>query len=478
MVALTSFFSTIAVAALASVPSLAMYSRGSAVKQLDTSNFDRILARTSQPTFVKFYAPWCGHCKNLEPEYERAAKRSQGIAKFYAVNCDEDKNRGLCAQFNVQGFPTLKVFTEKRTKRGKRRSVDYQGERKTAAMVKFVRSMLPNLSKKVASDGLDQFVSKGSLPKAVLLSERTKTGELWKGVSARFDSKVAFAQVSNPSQSVRERLGITQLPAIAVFPSPADPNAFELYSGDLKYLPLAQYISDLASGKIKVQAGSDASEDSKAEPEVEAESNDTATKSPAEHTVEEIATQADLMRLCIDQTASSIVPVLCIIGVVPLEPEFEESRVEHQQALSELQAVLRDQPLRGPSTPDADKPASKNDDDYDDDDDADANANADNATKALAPFRASWVNALGEAGKQIRTMFSLSDDLPSAVIINARRSAAAPYRGAFTKDGILQWANECYRGQHMRRFQFELDISGTAAQSKESEQESPAHDEL
>ncbi|KAI8324820.1 thioredoxin-domain-containing protein, partial [Martensiomyces pterosporus] len=169
-----------------------MYEKGSTVKPLSASNFDRILAKTSQPTFVKFYAPWCGHCQSLEPEYERAAKRTLGIAKFYAVNCDEDKNKPLCARYNVQGFPTLKVFTEKRTKRGTRRSVDYQGERKSSAMVKFARSLLPNLSRKLASDELDGFVASTELPKAVLLTDKKTTAELWKGVSAHFDRRVEF----------------------------------------------------------------------------------------------------------------------------------------------------------------------------------------------------------------------------------------------------------------------------------------------
>ncbi|PIA14434.1 hypothetical protein COEREDRAFT_36432, partial [Coemansia reversa NRRL 1564] len=128
----------------------------------------------------------------LEPEYERAAKRTRGIAQFYAVDCDDDKNKALCARFNVEGFPTLKVLTEKRTKRGSRRQIDYQGERKGSAMAKFARSMLPNLSKKLSSDGLDAFVAAGQLPSAVLLTTRTKASDLWRGVAARLDRQVQF----------------------------------------------------------------------------------------------------------------------------------------------------------------------------------------------------------------------------------------------------------------------------------------------
>ncbi|KAJ2179291.1 hypothetical protein EV181_005949, partial [Coemansia sp. RSA 532] len=201
-----------------------MFDGDSAVRQLTPTNFDLVLERTSQPTFVKFYAPWCGHCQTLEPEYERAATRTHGVAKFYAVNCDVESNRGLCARYNVQGFPTLKVFTEKRTKRGSRRAVDYQGARKASAMAKYARSMLPSLSTKLSADGLDTFVTGTQLPKAVLLTERSKPGDLWRGVAAHFDRKVQLAHIVNPDSATLERLGVDKLPAIVVFPEHTDPS--------------------------------------------------------------------------------------------------------------------------------------------------------------------------------------------------------------------------------------------------------------
>ncbi|KAJ2741140.1 hypothetical protein GGI20_005396 [Coemansia sp. BCRC 34301] len=229
---------------------LGMYDKGSAVKKLHTGNFDRVLGKTSQPAFVKFLAPWCGYCKSLVPEYEKAAKRAQGsgIGKFYAVDCDNDKNRGLCARFNVQGFPTLKVFTEKRTKRGSRKSVDYQGERTAGAMSRFVRSLLPSLSKKIGAAELDAFVSDGGaqLPKAVLLTDLRKASDLWKSVCAQFDRRVQFAHVPSPSKDTLDTLGVSKLPAIIVFPAPHRPDVYEVYTGEAKYAPLAKFIAGTA----------------------------------------------------------------------------------------------------------------------------------------------------------------------------------------------------------------------------------------
>ncbi|KAJ2860631.1 hypothetical protein FB639_005609, partial [Coemansia asiatica] len=385
MVSIKAFLLSVTAASFVASPASGMYDRGSVVKQLSVSNFEKVVGKTSQPTFVKFYAPWCGHCKNLEPEYERAAKKARGLAKFYAVNCDEDRNRGLCAQFNVQGFPTLKVFTEKRIKRGTRRSIDYQGERKTSSMVKFARSLLPDLSKRVDADGLDDFIASSSVPKAVLLTERKKPSELWKGVSAQLDRKVRFAQIVNPSAIAMERLGVNSLPAIVVFADAKDPRSFEVYNGENKYEPLVRFISAAASGR------STKGQDTK---------NATNLAKQEQLTVEEIASQDDLERVCINQSDRSSVPVLCVIGVVPLEPEYEESRLEHAQAIGVLEGLLRGQKPRSANQASA-ASGGGFDPDIDEENSSNDSLETENASEEALPFRVSWVNALGAAGTRI-----------------------------------------------------------------------------
>lgn len=58
---------------------------------------------------VSFTAPWCGHCKTLTPEFIKAAESLSPLIPFYNVDCDAEENERLCAEYGVQGFPTIKV---------------------------------------------------------------------------------------------------------------------------------------------------------------------------------------------------------------------------------------------------------------------------------------------------------------------------------------------------------------------------------
>ena len=61
--------------------------------------------------FVKFYAPWCGHCKRLAPDWDKAAttlKEKGSKAAIGKMDCTVEKD--TCGKNEVRGYPTLKFF--------------------------------------------------------------------------------------------------------------------------------------------------------------------------------------------------------------------------------------------------------------------------------------------------------------------------------------------------------------------------------
>lgn len=100
----------------------ALYSPTSDVIDLKSSEFDNNVPNGDEVWIVKFYVPWCEHCRNFVSEYEKAAKALKGVVKVGAVNADEYPE--LSNKYHVSGFPTVKIFGGNKNK-----PEDYKGGR-------------------------------------------------------------------------------------------------------------------------------------------------------------------------------------------------------------------------------------------------------------------------------------------------------------------------------------------------------------
>lgn len=104
-----------------------------ATEELTAATFDAGIAGKS--AFVKFFAPWCGHCKKLKPAWDQLAeefKANPNVA-IIDVDCTKDESKSLCSKFGVKGYPTVKYFTDSTDAMG----ADYKGGRTFEDLKKF-----------------------------------------------------------------------------------------------------------------------------------------------------------------------------------------------------------------------------------------------------------------------------------------------------------------------------------------------------
>jgi len=99
------------------------------VQVLVGSTFESVVKDTSKDVLVKFYAPWCGHCKKLEPVYTAVAKKLEGVPSIVVAKIDATANdvEGV----EIEGFPTLKFWRAE----NKDEPLDYDGDRDVDSFV-------------------------------------------------------------------------------------------------------------------------------------------------------------------------------------------------------------------------------------------------------------------------------------------------------------------------------------------------------
>jgi len=212
---------------------------------IDSTNYQQVLYGNNQPLIVEFYAPWCGHCKNLAPEFAKAATNLKGMVLFGAVNCDEDANKPLCGQFQVQGFPTLKIFPHGRERKQKNGPKDYQGARtasglERAATDTLLRVKIPTLENE--ADYGEFLVNASPMAKVLLFTGKKKAPTLLRALAAAFDT-VSFAMVQEGGE-VADKIGVSEFPSIRGYGKGDEEG--KVYGGEKTFIELSRWVIELA----------------------------------------------------------------------------------------------------------------------------------------------------------------------------------------------------------------------------------------
>lgn len=103
------------------------------VKVLVATNFESVVFDTDKDVLVEFYAPWCGHCKQLTPIYNKLGEAFEGNDNIIIAKMDATANE--LEHIKVTSFPTIKLYTK-----GDNVPVEYNGPRTLEALQKFVES--------------------------------------------------------------------------------------------------------------------------------------------------------------------------------------------------------------------------------------------------------------------------------------------------------------------------------------------------
>uniref|UniRef100_A0A7N6A4T0 Protein disulfide-isomerase A3 n=1 Tax=Anabas testudineus TaxID=64144 RepID=A0A7N6A4T0_ANATE len=180
------------------------------VLELGHADFD-YLAAEHETMLVKFYAPWCGHCKKLAPEFEKAATRLKGTVQLAKVDCTAHSE--TCARFGVSGYPTLKIF------RYGRDSAPYEGPRTAEGIYHYMKKQTgPDSVHLKTEEDLKTFVNNYdasivgvfSGPDSSLLAEYLKAAvQTHTRVEVTRDSVVAFTDyltISSLRRFVRDHI--------------------------------------------------------------------------------------------------------------------------------------------------------------------------------------------------------------------------------------------------------------------------------
>lgn len=242
----------------------------SEVVKLTSDNFDSFVDG-SKHAFVEFFAPWCGHCKSLEPEWAIAGDTFQTGDEVLIGAVDATENMELADKYDVSGYPTIKYFPK-----GSTEAEEYKGGRTADTIVSYVNQKA-GLSRKVkkAASAVTELTS-ANFEQIALSPEKAVMVEFYapwcghcKSLAPKYDKlasifagekDVVVAKVdATEYPELASRYEITGYPTVKFFPFGSTVPVS--YDGPREVEPMMTYVNEQAntfrslSGELLEMAG-------------------------------------------------------------------------------------------------------------------------------------------------------------------------------------------------------------------------------
>jgi protein disulfide-isomerase A6 len=242
----------------------------SAVTVLTPDNFDSVVGG-SKHVFVEFYAPWCGHCKNLAPIWEQLGEAFLNNKDVVIANVDADAHRTIGGRFGVSGFPTIKFFPK-----GKTDPVDYNSGRDLDSFLDFIYDQTGVKGKKNAPKEAVLTLTPENFDAVALDSNKDVLVEFYapwcghcKSLAPKYEKvAAAFARESNcvvakvdadKHKDLGGRYDVSGFPTLKFFSK--NSKTPETYNGGREEADLINFLNDkcktnrLANGLLNEKAG-------------------------------------------------------------------------------------------------------------------------------------------------------------------------------------------------------------------------------
>ncbi|CAI2172969.1 18254_t:CDS:2 [Funneliformis geosporum] len=400
---------------------LALYDKSGPVTLVTEKNFRDVVLLTEQVVLLEFFAPWCGHCKNLAPEYKKVAENLKGLVKVAAVDCDDQSNRNVCGAYDVKGFPTIKLFPSQAVP--DKKNSNYNGPRTANEIVKFALSEIPSFVLPISNNNptkksftIEEFLAKDNetMSKVILFTNKEKTTHLYKALSVEFHNRLFLGEVRQKESSVIEKFDIKKFPTLLAI----DKNTNEIteFKGKFNYENLSKYLNKYALPK---KNPNEKKPEKKKGPKIELE--------PYNPEILDANSQAILDNECLSKTG------LCIFTFLPLETEFEESIKEHESNIKILKNVKE-------------------------------SLHRELGNSIYLRFL--WFNSLESGSKKLIKDFKLADVFPVLMILNPNRKVYRPYLGPFDEENIEKFLKEVIKGKG-KSFEYDFNITLKSKREKD-----------